>query len=154
MTLPLKRDCGLFWHHLYNMFLIIFGHFWTFWDNLDPFWLFHTKLDFLPRKHKVLLGKNDLEPAPLYYVINGRPLTGMDLTVPFVKYFVVGINQLIRKIKIIFKSLCSGKHLEREQVEREVPRRDQAGHSHLKNIDKWQHILSGYKVSLIVEVSF
>ena len=56
----------------------------------------------------------------------------MDLTVPFVKYFVVGINQLIRKIKIILESLCSGKHLEREQVEREVPRRDQAGHSHLE----------------------
>ena len=27
----------------------------------DPFWSFHTKLDFLPRKHKVLLGQNDLE---------------------------------------------------------------------------------------------
>ena len=57
------------------------------------------------------------------------------------KYFVMGINQIIREVKIILKSLSSGKHLEREQVEREVPRRDQAGHSHLqeKNIDKWQH---------------
>ena len=33
-----------------------------FWDHLDPFWSFHTKLDFLPRKHKVLLGQSDLEP--------------------------------------------------------------------------------------------
>ena len=32
-----------------------------FWDHLDPFWSFHTKLDFLPRKHKVLLGQSDLE---------------------------------------------------------------------------------------------
>ena len=38
----------------------IFDHLGPFWDQLEPFWSYYTKLDFLPKKHKVFLGESDL----------------------------------------------------------------------------------------------